>query len=44
LFDFCLCFMWCFGGDCFKEKEKEHKVEWVERYGGSGRNWGRGKT
>lgn len=27
----------------FKEKEKEHKVGWGGRWGGSVRNWGKGK-
>lgn len=43
--DFCFCGV-LFVASCFKrEKKKEkEKVEWIGRWGGSGKRWERGKT
>lgn len=42
-FGFGLCFSWFFCFCFFLKRGKEHKVEWVGKEEGSGKNWGRGR-
>lgn len=41
--DFCFC-VFCSYFIFLKEKEKKHKVGWVERLGRSGKSWGKEGT
>lgn len=40
----CFDFFFCGGGFSFFEKEKEHKIGYIRRWGGYGSSWGRGKS